>query len=145
MAGLTIAAWLVWNDAVLTSAFPINSAARGVAGDRLPNASRFSGNFSLDHNFPLGTRVSAFVGGSVSYFSDSQGKFTGTAQRQMFPAYARTDLHAGAKYDSWTGSLFVTNLANRRGVLAGGLGTLLPNGFFYIQPRTIGLSVAKAF
>src|SRR5262249_53574690 len=43
--GLTLAAWVTWNDAVLTEAFPPASAIFGAAGDRLPFGSRFSGNF----------------------------------------------------------------------------------------------------
>jgi outer membrane receptor protein involved in Fe transport len=59
--------------------------------------------------------------------------------------YAKTDLRAGAKYETWTLNLFVNNLADKRGVLSGGLGTLNPAAFNYIQPRTVGILIAKTF
>jgi len=59
---------------------------------------------------------------------------------------AKTDLRAGAKYDSWTFNVFVNNVADKRGVLDGGLDLIAPtNAFFYIQPRTVGLSATKIF
>jgi iron complex outermembrane receptor protein len=69
-----------------------------------------------------------------------------SGQRQVFPAYAKTDLRAGLRYDTWTLNVFVNNVADRRGLLAGGVGGGFdPQGFVIIQPRTIGLSVAKTF
>jgi iron complex outermembrane recepter protein len=40
---------------------------------------------------------------------------------------------------------FVNNLADKRGVLTGGIGTTVPTAFYFIQPRTLGLSVSKSF
>jgi iron complex outermembrane recepter protein len=145
LSSLKIAAWVALNDAVLTEPFPSNSSSYGVAGDRLPYGSRFSGNFSIDQTFPVTATVKGFVGGSVSYVGDREGQFTGSALRQTFPAYAKTDVRAGVSYESWTGNLFVTNLADKRGLLTGGIGTFNPIAFDYIQPRTIGLSVSKTF
>jgi iron complex outermembrane receptor protein len=150
LTGLTIAGWVVWNDAKLTEAFPASSSAAGGAfgadGDRLPYSSRFSGNLSVDQQFPLSNNVTGFVGGSVSYIGDRQGVFVGAGDpRQTFPGYAKTDLRTGAKYNSWTFNLSVNNLADKRGVLGGGLGTVPPFAFNYIQPRTVGLSVVKLF
>ena len=116
-----------------------------MAGDRLPYGSRYSGNIALNQEFDLTAGIKAFVGGAVSYVGDREGVFTATAQRQMFPAYTKTDLHAGAKYESWTLNLFVNNLADPRGVLGGGLGTYNPAAFTYVPPRTVGLSVQRAF
>jgi iron complex outermembrane recepter protein len=145
LIGLTIAAWVTWSDAVLTQAFPENSAVFGASGDRLPYSSRFSGNFSLRQDFPLTSGLRGFVGGSVSYVGDREGEFTSTAVRQDLPGYARTDLQMGAKYGFWTVNLFVNNLADKRGLLTGGLGSYPPFAFSYIQPRLVGLSVVKTF
>jgi len=147
ITGLSLGGWVVWNDAKLTEAFPANSAAYGLAGDRLPTGSRFSANVSVDQTLPLSDRVTGFVGASVSYVGDREGVFgTPTApERQVYPAYARTDIRVGVEYDSWQTNLFITNIADRRGELTGGVGTYPPFAFTYIQPRTIGITVQKVF
>jgi iron complex outermembrane receptor protein len=142
LTGLVIATWVAWSDAELTEDLPAGSAP-GRSGDRLPYGSRFSGNFSLERNFPLPGSLSGFVGGSLSYVGDRKGVFGGT--RQTLPAYAKTDLRAGVRHDSWSADFFVNNVADRRGVLNGGVGAVPPFAFNYIQPRTVGLSLAKTF
>ncbi len=145
LSGLKIGAWMAWNDAVLTQSFPAASTAYGVDGDRLPDSARFSGNLSVDQQlFRTGT-MTASIGAAVSYVGNREGVFTMTPQRQYFPSYAKTDAHAAVSYESWTANLFVTNLADRRGLLAGGLGTLNPVAFNYIQPRTVGVSLMREF
>jgi len=148
--GLTISTWAAWNDAVLTSAFPATSLVYGQSGDRLPYSSRFSGNLSIDQEVPLTERLSAFGGVSLSYIGERQGVFQaqqpeGVPQRQIFPAYATTDLHIGLRANSWSVSAFLNNVTDRRGLLVGGQGTLLPFAFNVIPPRTGGLLVTKEF
>jgi iron complex outermembrane receptor protein len=145
VAGLTLTAWVTFSDAALKEAFPMTSSAYGVSGNTLPYASRFSGNFSLHQEIPVTDLVKAFWGGSVSYVGSREGEFTSSAIRQGLPAFARTDLQAGAKYAAWTVNFFINNLADKRGVLAGGLGSYPPFAFSYIQPRTAGLSVVRTF
>jgi len=147
--GLTVAAWVDWNDAELTEPLPPGSAAYGSAGERLPYSSRFSGSASLDQEFALGDALTGFVGGTVSYVGNREGVLalidSGSPQRQVFPAYAKTDLRAGLIYGSWKLNLFMTNVTDRRGVIGGGIGTSPPWGFMYIQPRVSGFSVQKTF
>jgi len=147
MTGLTLSAWATYNDAVLTEDFPANSKAYGVKGDRLPNSARFSGNFALEQSFPIPGWIdtTGFVGGQMSYMGDRLSIFMPTSQRQYFPGYAKTDLRTGVRSDAWTAQLYVNNVADRRGVLAGGLGYYEPTAFIYIQPRTFGLSLSKSF
>jgi iron complex outermembrane receptor protein len=145
LTGLTVAAWMTWDNAELTEPFPSGSTAVGTSGDPLPNTSKFSANLTLQQEFPLGTDLRGFVGGAVSYIGERQGLFTASPERQYFPAYARTDLRAGLKYNSWTTNLYANNVADRRGAISGGLGTFPPFGFYLIEPRTIGLSLVKAF
>jgi outer membrane receptor protein involved in Fe transport len=150
LPGLTLSSWVVWNDAELTEPFPANSLAYGVSGDRLPYSSRFSGNLSIEDTFPLTANVVGSIAAEVSYVGDRQGVFQGVGPtaplpRQTFPAYAKTDLRAGLRYDSWSVNAFVTNVTDRRGVLTGGLGTFNPVGFSYIQPRTVGVFLIKTF
>jgi iron complex outermembrane receptor protein len=142
---LTLGGWVTWSDAELTADFPPTSIAYGVSGDRLPYSSRFSSSLSVNVEHSLGTGLVGYAGGSTTYVGERLGQFTGSADRQRFPAYARTDLHAGLRLQPWEVSLFVTNLADKRGLLNGGLGTYYPVAFSYIRPRSIGLSVERTF
>lgn len=145
LTGLTITGWVAWDEAVLTQAFPLASATYGASGDRLPYSSRFSANLSVEQDFPLTSRVTGFVGAAASYVGDRLGEFTGSPQRQDLPGYTKTDLRAGTKFDSWTVNAFVNNVADKRGLLNGGLGQFPPFGFVLIQPRTVGLSASRDF
>jgi iron complex outermembrane recepter protein len=147
LRGLTIGAWVVWDDAALTQDFPAISSAYGVSGDRLPYGSRFSGNVSIEDDFPLWSAATGFVGAAGSYVGDREGVFTPSAAtpRQTYPAYAKLDLRAGIRLDTWTAELYANNVADRRGELSGGTGQFPPFAFTYIQPRTVGLSLTKKF
>jgi len=145
--GFSVSAWVALNDAVLRDALPPGSAALGTygaAGDRLPDSSRFSGNLSVEDEYPLGRELRGTAGIALSYQSTRFGNFVGAppAAREIFPAYARLDLHAGILYAGWAVNLFANNVANRRGVLAQ---DVTPDNFLYIQPRTIGLNVKRTF
>jgi outer membrane receptor protein involved in Fe transport len=143
---LKIAGWVTWDDAVLTQAMPANSTVTGNSGDRLPYSSKFSANLSLDQDFTLATSTTGFVGATVGYVGDRLGTFVGApTARAAFPSYAKIDLRAGVRYDSWSVNLYATNLADKRGILGGGAGTYPPFAFTYIQPRTVGLAVTKDF
>lgn len=143
--GMTVSAWAVYSDAELTDGFPSGATSYGVAGERLPYSSRFSGNLSLQQNLSLTGDLTAFVSSSVGYVGDRYDVFTGPppAVRNRFPAYAKTDLRTGAIYASWTFSLYGSNICDRRGILS--TNPVLQDSYQYIQPRTIGLSVAKTF
>ena len=150
LTGFTVGAWVAWNDAKLTEPFPPGSSVYGVSGDRLPFSPRFSGNLSVDEEFPITAGLMGFVGGSLSYVGDRVGNFTppppAIPPRQDYSAYAKIDLHAGAKFGSWTANLYLNNLTDKRGILFGGLGTVPnPAAFTYIQPRTFGLLATFKF
>jgi outer membrane receptor protein involved in Fe transport len=149
VSDLTISAWVTWIDAVLTQTVPgagQKGEIFGISGASLPNTPRFSGNVSLNYDFPIARNFVGFAGGAVSYVGDREDAFSAASpQRQDLPGYAKLDLRAGTKYDSWTVNVFVNNVADKRGLISGGIGNQLPYAFFYIQPRTVGLSVSKAF
>jgi len=149
VTGLKVAAWVAVADAELTT-FPPEALLAGTyafPGDRLPYSSRFSGSLSVDEEFPLWGQTTGFVGASASYVGDRKDVFTGPppAQRQKLPAYAKTDLRAGVKYESWTVNLYANNITDRRGLITGGAGNPIPYSFYYIQPRTVGLSLSRVF
>jgi iron complex outermembrane receptor protein len=149
VASLTIGAWMAWSDAKLTEDVPgagQNGVIFGFSGDRLPNSPQFSGNISANEEFPLSNEIRGFVGGNVSYVGNREDAFpSASPQRQYLPAYVKTDIRAGAKYDAWTANIYVNNVADKRGLISGGPGNIIPYSYFFIQPRTIGLSVSRSF
>jgi iron complex outermembrane receptor protein len=149
VSDLTIAAWVTYIDAALTQTVPGAGMAGeiyGFDGARLPNTPRWSGNLSLDYKFPLGSDLKGFVGGALSYVGDRLDAFSSASpQRTNLPGYAKLDLRAGTTYNSWTANIYVNNVTDKYGLISGGIGNQLPYSFYYLQPRTIGLSVAKTF
>lgn len=145
---LNLSGWISYDNAVLKEPFPPDVVAAGeygVAGDRLPFSSRFSGYLAAEKEFPISGEWTGILGGDVNYAGDRLGFFTGTPDRTRFGGYAKLDLHLGVKVGSWTANAFANNVADRRAPIAGGQGYFPPNAFQYIAPRTIGLSVSKAF
>jgi outer membrane receptor protein involved in Fe transport len=143
--GLAISSWATYTDAVLTEAFPTGSTARGADGDRLPFSARFSANLAADYEFPLTARMSGSVGTTANYVGERIGTFVGTPIRQVYPSYAQFDVRAGVRAGDWTANLYALNVADRRGSIGGGLGTFPATAFVYIQPRTLGISIARSF
>ena len=145
--GLTLTAEAALDDAHLTQDFPANPNDVGITGDRLPFSSRFSGSLGADQEFPLTGRVKGFAGATLAYVGAREGEFPAPTQpRVRFPAYAKTDLRTGIRFESWTANLFVNNAADRRGIVGGGT-AYFGTGYVanYIQPRTVGLSLTKLF
>lgn len=147
LQGLSLGAWVTLQEAELAEDFPAGSSAAGGSGDRLPYSSRISGNVSIQQRFAMWGSATGFVGATVSYVGDRKGPFgtTGAPERQTLPSYTKADLRAGVQLDSWSGSLYVNNLTDERGLVAGGAGYVPPYGFLYIRPRTVGLSITKSF
>jgi outer membrane receptor protein involved in Fe transport len=147
-SSLTVTARYAYNKAELTEPLPPGAAlagAVGASGDRLPYSAKNSGSLSLDQAFPMANGFTAFGGLTVSYVGDRQGVFVATPTRQVLPAYTQADLRGGIRKEAWQVNLFANNVADRRGVLNGGIGTLTPTEFAYIQPRTVGLLVSRTF
>jgi outer membrane receptor protein involved in Fe transport len=145
--GLRIDGWAVWNNAVLTEAMPTpeEGGVNGPAGARLPFSSRFSAGASADYEFPL-AGLTGVAGATISYVGNRLGTFiSDESERQIFPAYTKVDVHAGMKTEQWTVDLYINNVTDKRGVLGGGNGTITPTAFQLVQPRTVGLSIARTF
>jgi iron complex outermembrane recepter protein len=144
LPGMRLGAWVAWNDAELTKDFPVG-ASFGLSGDRLPYSARFSGNVSIDQEFPLGPLM-GFAGATVGYVGDRLGLFSGspTSPRENLPGYAKSDLRAGITQGPWRVNVSVNNVFDHRGVLDSG-SDITPPGTLYIQPRTAGLSVSRTF
>lgn len=146
-SGLTLTGWVAYNDAKLTSTLPAATLLDANAGDRLPYSSRFSGSLSAEQSFDVASGTTLNLGGVLSYVGDRLGAFqyVFAPTRQKLPAYTQLNLHASLQRGSWTLNAYANNIGNARGVLDGGLDKPDPSTFNYIQPRTIGLSLAKSF
>ena len=145
----SVSAWVAYNDAQL-SENPPTGGFIAHSGDRLPYSGRWSANVTLNQDFRVGSDTTVFVGASSSYVDKRLGNFAGvfssSPDRQVFPAYVQVDLRSGVRYFNWTSNFFINNVADRRGVLAGGLDNPdNPAIFQLIQPRTIGLSLTRSF
>jgi len=145
LRGLTVSAWVSYNDAKLSRDLPSDSLGFAREGDRLPYSSRISGNLSIDKEFPLWADVGGFVGASLIYVGDRKGAFeSAPLVRSTFPAYVQWNLRSGIKYESWKVDAFVNNLTDKRAIIADG-NELSPSLFNYTRPREIGLSLTKSW
>ena len=147
LPGLSISSWVSYDDAVLTDAFPPGSNGYGLPGTKLPFTARWSGNLSLEQDFPMSSSLTGFVGSQVRVIGERLGQFapSATAYRQIYPSYTELDVRTGAKYGSWTVNLYLNNAGDKRGLIGGGTGSFPPIGFEYITPRTVGLTLSKLF
>jgi outer membrane receptor protein involved in Fe transport len=146
VSDLKIGGWVAYNDAVMKEN-PPNSVIYAPPGSRLPLASHFSGNLSVDKSFPLGTGINGSVGAQLSYVGQHLGGFFGTpdVQRLNYPGYAELYLRAGLNINSWSVHLYANNVTDKRVFFLGGPEAFPPYAVYYIQPRTVGLSLIRSF
>ena len=164
-ADLTVTAQGSYNDAALTQSLPaaaVNAGTYAVAGDRLPYSVRWSGGVTANQDIHISSDWTGFVGGAVTYLGMREGEFpyycipaycggTGTIfPRAALPGYTTINMHMGARHESWLVNLYLNNVADRRGVAGATPGTVavgVTGGYYgtVIQPRTVGLSVARNF
>jgi outer membrane receptor protein involved in Fe transport len=145
MRGLTLSAWVNYNDAELTQALPSTSLGMAGDGDRLPYSSRMSGNLSVDKELPLWADATGYIGTALVYVGDRKGAFqSGATPRGTLPSYVQWNLRAGVRFDSWTLDAFVNNVTDKRSVISDAT-ELGPNLFNYTRPREIGLSLSKSW
>ncbi|MFT4077557.1 MAG: TonB-dependent receptor [Asticcacaulis sp.] len=156
---LSLDANLTLTDAVLTEDLTATSgvtALEGKDGDRLPFTSKVTSNLSAQKVFVFANGIKAFVGGTVTYVGDRMSEFhsydpddASTSPRPRFklPGYTTVDLRGGVSLDKGIQiNAYVKNLTNDHGVIyaTNRNGTSSPTANF-LQPTTIGVSVAKSF
>ena len=150
LKGLTISVQGSYQNAELTQDLPSGSAY-GPSGSHLPYSTRLSGGLSVEQNVQLMDEWSGFIGGSLRYYDAMPQEFSADSStpRIVFPPYAQLNVHMGARHDSWLMNLYLNNVTNRFGVvgIGGWYSRYSPEGLesTIIQPRTIGLSIAKTF
>jgi outer membrane receptor protein involved in Fe transport len=145
--GLTIAATTAYTDAELSD----SGGIAAVEGERLPYSAEWTATLSVDQEFDLTSRTSAFIGGTLAYVGGRYDAFQSDpgVPRVELPSYTTLDLRAGFRFEDWTFSLYAKNLTDERGIL--GASPEVPDAstgvyvMSVIQPRTIGLSAAVTF
>jgi outer membrane receptor protein involved in Fe transport len=140
LSGLTFDANVAYTDAYFR-----NTVGPAVAGDRLPSSAKWTGQIGGEYRFELTDGWKPFFGGSYRYVGRRLGEFAGPGgTRYVLPHYETVDLRAGVDKDGFEASLFVRNLADKRGYTGGFVfGPYATAGL--LQPRTIGLVLSKEF
>lgn len=147
---VTISGAAAFVDAVLTGnsghGFP------GVSGDSLLYSSRFTGSLSVDDQFRISHTITGFAGATAAYVGKRYEAFPslpGELQPSV-PAYSYGNAHAGIITKGYTITTYVKNISNERGILFStpNSGSYAMNGSWrttILTPRTLGISVSKAF
>ncbi len=152
--GWTVNGNVAYTHAVLRTA--AGASSNGFPGDALPYVAKLTGALSVNRDFSLGDGWTAFGGASSAWVGDRYLSFgeTPTTRRYHAPGFATFGLSAGVRNRDWTVNAFVKNLSDKRGILSlGSTAAVAPSTAFpinqsslnTINPRTIGVSVARSF
>lgn len=149
--GLSVEGSMTYLQAELTDDLRTPAGASpiyGSKGDRLPGSARFSGSLSAQYDWAVGHDVSAFVGASLAYVGDRYAEFDNIqpTTRVKLPSYTTVDLRGGLYNDDWKLNLYAKNIGDKRGVVEATTrgGTSAPQAIF-LQPRTVGVTIARSF
>lgn len=134
--GLRLSSWIAFNESKFTELPP---GVAGGAASALRLSPKWSGNLSIEQEFPINAAVTGFAGAGATYLG---ARGLGDIP---FPSYTKMDLHAGATYGDWTARLYANNVTNKRAIINGGPNTLIPDSYYFITPRVIGLLLSKKF
>jgi iron complex outermembrane recepter protein len=135
-------------DAKYNADFP----AQGIAkGDNLPNVPKYTINTAFNYEWSINDDTMARVNASVAHVS-SRRQFASETIAGL-PGFVTAGVSAGATFGRFDLSVFARNIFDERAVVGNSpKGVELFNGFpasvnrvSYIQPRTIGASLAYKF
>jgi iron complex outermembrane receptor protein len=140
MSGLTFDANIAYTDATFR-----NTVGPAVAGDRLPSSAKWTSQVGGEYRFDLTDGWKSFLGASYRYVGRRLGEFAGPGgARYVLPKYETVDLRAGVDKDGFEASLFVRNVADKRGYTGGFVFGPYATAAL-LQPRTMGLVLSKTF
>lgn len=121
----------------------------GRAGERLPTSPKVAASVNVRYDLNL-VNAPGFVALNVGHTGDRTVSFDGNlgAPNYKLPAYTTVDINAGAQVGGFDVGAYVRNLGDTRGQVSAytqfaGFG--VPNWVNYIRPRTIGVTVSRAF
>jgi iron complex outermembrane recepter protein len=100
--GLTISPGVSYVDSEIQGVFenvtPTN-VLQSFSGERFPYAPEWQGNVAARYEWSIGSGLNAFIGGNVSYQSDTNGAF-GELDSYAIDGYTLVDLRAGIESES---------------------------------------------
>ena len=148
--GLLFTVNAAYTNARLTEA--TDPIVGGRDGDRLPFSPKVAVSVNGDYDWAVGSKATAFVGGSIRYLGDQAGPFSPTytatyGGRSRLQPYAVVDLRAGVEFGRFSIEAYAKNLndaAGKNSVVE----SFFPNGATgtgIIRPRTIGISFGAGF
>jgi iron complex outermembrane receptor protein len=139
--GLTLNANVAYTDAHFT-----NDTSLARTGDRLPISAKFAGQIGGEYRFDVQPGWTPFFGASFRYVGSRLGELAASPAipRFVLPSYSTVDLRTGCEHEGFEISIYLRNAADRRGYTGVfGFGPYSTVGV--LQPRTVGMSLAKSF
>lgn len=137
---------LAWTDAKLTEDAP----ALGPSGSRLPNTARLSAMLGGRYEFALAGNP-AYAGLTARHVGQRNAGFDGensSVPNFSMPGYTLADVQLGVDLDGWQVGAFVRNLADKRALSSASTALAAFGGPLRatpVQPRTVGVNVARTF
>ncbi|KRB95256.1 MULTISPECIES: TonB-dependent receptor [unclassified Sphingomonas] len=144
--GFVATGTFAYNDGKLTEAVPLLGARKG---ERLPNTPHVTASVNVDYTV-FDSPLKPTVGATLRFASDSRVSFDASPSLRQYrlPSYETVDLRAGLSFGPVDAQVYVQNLFDSLGQLAGQ--TVLsqlggPAQILILRPRTIGLRVSTRF
>ncbi len=137
---------LAWTDAKLKEDAP----ALGPSGARLPNTAKLSSTVGARYEADLAGHP-AYAGVTVRHVGQRNAGFdspTTSVPNFSMGGYTLLDLQAGIDIDAWQLGAFVRNIGDKRALTGADTAQTAFGGALRVtpvQPRTVGVSVARAF
>jgi iron complex outermembrane receptor protein len=157
-SGWSINGNATYTDAALTQAIvpptPTTVSVIGPKGTQLPITPKFASNLGVDKLVQLanGWRLNlganwTHVGNRNSLLRSAAPAAAGRRDALRMPAYEVVDMHATLTDGAWEATIFARNIGNGRGIVAisDGQGLSPATSATFLQPRTIGVIVARNF
>lgn len=136
--GMTVTASLSYTDAT----FLQSNAANGiVAGEAIPQVSKLTGGLAAEYARPITSSWSAVFGADVQFRTANE-----TVDHFTQDGYDTIGLHAGMSDDNWRVMAYAKNLMDQyRYITAESAVGSVPFYTTILQPRTVGVSIARKF
>ncbi|MFC1797240.1 TonB-dependent receptor [Pseudomonadota bacterium] len=118
----------------------------GKDGDPIPYVPEFTGNATLQYDFPMGGAWNGFVRGDFSYTGSSQTQFNSNGQfYNEQSSYSILDLRFVTDTEDWRIAVYLDNVFDERAELTIVENLAVPLSIFTNRPRTFGVSVRRNF
>jgi outer membrane receptor protein involved in Fe transport len=150
ISGLTLGGDATYTSAVIDSNNPFAGAFKG---DHLPFTPKWNVGLNANYTHPVADGWVGDVGANYRYIGARPSGFIVNSLTAGYyvnmPSYYTLDLNAGVTHQGWRAQVFARNVTDSRGItsLGSNPGTIASQDWVagVIEPRTVGVSVSKAF